>query len=154
MSREPKIPQKSLREAREFLKTHPIGQRFQVAEHALTLLTKNELPRLRQFVFNASFDLRQISDSQKFEKLAHLSGSDDDLLRESRCGGYVKVGLGKERIRIVLFYEKKLNKNEAFLYARSLGEITAVTYGALGMDMSVLQIPSEIEQSGSTPTTS
>ena len=136
--RAPKVTQRELNSALEFLKSTPIGQRLQAAEYALTLLVKDRLPRLRQYIFNAGFDLREISNSQRFDQLVRSGSISDDLLQESVSGGFIKVAFEKEQILITIFYEKKLNNSEALLYSRSLGEVTAVTYAALGLDMTGL----------------
>lgn len=135
LTRAPKIARNDLDSALQFLDTDPVGQRLKAAEHALTLLLKNQLPRLRQYIFNAAFDLREISNPERFEKLFH---SGNDFIKESRSRGRIKVNFDKERIRIVLFYENKLSRSEAVLFSRSLGEITAVTYATLGLDMTGL----------------
>lgn len=134
-SRAPKISQTDLAAARKFLTTDPIGRRLQAADHALTLLVKGDLPRLRDFVFRANFDLRVIDDGERFQEAVYADRELSELVKESRGGGCVKVTLEKNQIQITLFYGKNMSDKEAVLYSRSLGEVGALTYASLGLDM-------------------
>lgn len=136
--RAPKIARTDLDSAIDFLENDPIGRRLRAAEYALTLLLKNQLPRLKQYIFNATFDLREISNGVRFDKLFNSIPALNDLLKESKSRGHIKVNFDKDRIRIVLFYERGLSRSEALLYSKSLGEIVAVTYATLGLDMTGL----------------
>jgi hypothetical protein len=136
--RKPKISEEKLASARDFLATHPIGQRLQAVEHALTLLLKDELPLAHQFIFNAAFNLRTIPNVRRFEGLAKPDSAFDDLIRETRCAGFVKVAMEKERLHFVLFYDRGISEAETTLFSQSLGVVAAVIYSALGLDMSGL----------------
>lgn len=137
-TRAPKIPKKDLAAAKRFLRVDPIGQRLQAADHALTLLLKGELPRLRDFVLGANFGLREITDIERFEEAFYTDKELTKLVKESRAGGCVKVSLEKSQIQISLFCKKSLTEREAFLFSRSLGEVGALTYATLGLDFSGL----------------
>ena len=129
---------KPLDEARHFLKSEPIGRRLQAAEYALALLKANELPHLRQYIFNATFSLRQVTDSASFESVLDDGSKAADLQKISKESGCLKVHFDQESIRVLLLYHSQLTANEAVLFSRSLSEVTAVTYAALGLDMTGL----------------
>ena len=114
----------SLTEAMHFLAHHPIGQRLYAAEHALTLLVKNELPRLRQYVFNAVFELKGV-DSESLSSKA----SDER-------GASIKVNFEEEGIQVSLHYSSLPSSQDSVLFSRCFGEVISATYAALGLDMS------------------
>ena len=134
-SRAPKISKKDVEEAEAFLANTPAGKRLQYAEHTLTLLARNRLPRLRQFLFNAGFDLREMRNPDQFEHLIATDESRNELVKASRCKGYIQVGFEKEQIRLTLFYGEEPSEKESQLYAKSIGEVTSVTYAILGLEM-------------------
>lgn len=128
-------PNISLEGARKFLHTDPIGKRLLTAEYALTLLRANELPFLHRYVFNATFSFREMLDPESFEESV---GKDCSISKASKASvgtGHVKVHLDQESFRIFVFYRKELSMSEAILFSRSLCDVTAVTYAALGIDM-------------------
>jgi len=125
--------------ARDFVRNDPIGKRFQAAEHLLTLLIKEEFPRVKRFVFNAAFDLREIWSAEQFQKSIYSNPKLTELIKASKTGGYIRINLDKETIQFVLFYERKLNVNEAALFSDTFGRIIASTYASLGIDMSGYQ---------------
>ena len=45
------------------------------------------------------------------------------------------MSLEKNQIQITLFYGKNMSEKEAVLFSRSLGEVGALTYASLGLDM-------------------
>ncbi len=128
-----------LEAARMFIATDPIGRRFQAAEHILTLLLKEELPRVKRFIFNATFDLRTIANSRKFQAALHTNPNLKELIRSSKTGGHVRLNFEKDCIQFVLFYEQDLNVGEAALFSDTFGRIIASTYSSIGIDMSGLQ---------------
>lgn len=131
-----RIMEHELQAARAFIQNDPIGKRLQAAEHILTLLIKEELPRVKRFIFNAGFDLRAIADSQKFAKAINSNPKMTELIRSSKTGGYVRINFEKDCIQFVLFYENGLNGHEAELFSNTFGRIIASTYSSLGIDMS------------------
>lgn len=136
--RKPNITKQRYEEAKAFLHSNPIGQRVRAAENTLILLLKDDLPVLRHFIFNASYDLRAIKSLADFEKLLDANPNLHELLKLSTHGSHIRVSFDKEQIRFLLFYEKQLNSAEADLFSKSLGQVTAATFGALGLDMSNL----------------
>ena len=110
--------------------------RLFAAERALKMLAHEQLPFVRKFIFNASFDLRNCIKKKKIKKTLDYIRGENQSSKESKSGGYVKLSLTKENLTILLFYDHMLSANEAILFSRSLGEIVAVTYAALGLDMS------------------
>lgn len=137
-ARKPNITKQRHEEAQAFLFNHPIGQRVRAAENTLILLLKDDLPVLRHFIFNASYDLRAIRSRAEFDALLNTNPNLHDLLELSTHGGHIRVSFDKEQIRFLLFYEKQLNGGEADLFSKSLGQVTATTFGALGLDISSL----------------
>ena len=109
----PKISQKDVVAAEQFLKSSQLGEQLQAAEHALVLLLKNKLPRLRDYIFGASYDFRADEASE--------------------ITAQIKLGIDKHRLIATMYYPKELSRNEARLFAGSLGEILKVTYHALGL---------------------
>lgn len=134
-----RIMEHELEAARKFIANDPTGRRFQVAEHILTLLLKEELPRVKRFIFNATFDLRVIANSHKFQSALHSNPNLTELIRTSKTGGHVRLNFEKDCIQFVLFYERDLNVGEAALFSDIFGRIIASTYSSLGIDMSGLQ---------------
>lgn len=133
-----RIKQVELEAALKFLNSDPKGARLQGAEHALVLLLKDELPRLKQYVFNAAYNLREIIENEKFQKAQATSSSLVELFNQTKAGAYVKVSLDREQLSFALFYEKQFEKGEALLFSRSFGEVIAATFAALGLDMTGL----------------
>lgn len=134
-----RILEHELDAARKFIQTDPIGKRLQAAEHILTLLIKEEFPRVKRFIFNAAFDLREIASPRKFEQAIHSNPKMTELIKASKTGGYVRINLDKDCIQFVLFYESGLNANEAALFSDAFSRIVASTYASLGIDMSGFQ---------------
>ena len=54
----------------------------------------------------------------------------------------MKIYFDKTKFTISLFYEKIKNSNDAILYSKNLSEIIAITYAALGLDMTGLSLSS------------
>ena len=134
-----RILEHELEAARKFIRNDPIGKRLQAAEHILTLLIKEEFPRVKQFIFNAAFDLREIANAKQFQKSIHSNPKLAELIKASKTGGYIRINLDKDTIQFVLFYERKLNASEAVLFSDTFGRIVASTYASLGIDMSGFQ---------------
>ena len=134
--------ERDLTEALQFLRSSPGGKRLQAAEHALTLLMEGKLPRLGQAVFNARFDLREIEPepvhSISRDNLEAEFTRKKKFSSNSEPTGQVQVNLDQGCVTITLYYPGKIKKNEAALFSACLGEITAATYAALGLDMSGL----------------
>lgn len=131
-----RVTEQELGSAKDFLKNDPRGKRLQAAEHALILLIKGELPRLKRFIFNASFDLRRVVNERAFEKAINGNPKWAELLKQSKTGAYTKVNFEKDNVEFVLFFEKGITRNEAALYSDSFGRVIAATYASLGLDMS------------------
>lgn len=104
-----------LEQAFVFLEENPFGKRLMAAEHCLALLLDNQLPLLRQFVFTSRFELNN---------------------RQAMESRHIRVALEDDAIRFQLFYDSDLNQNESNLFSRALSEVAAVTYAAIGLDMS------------------
>ena len=51
------------------------------------------------------------------------------------------MSLEKNQIQITLFYKRNMSDKEAVLFSRSLGEVGALTYASLGLDMRGLVRP-------------
>lgn len=139
-----RVLEHELEAARQFVRNDPIGKRLQAAEHVLTLLIKEEFPRVKRFIFNAAFDLREIASARQFQKSIHTNPKLADLIKASKTGGYIRINLDKDTIQFVLFYERKLNANEAALFSDTFGRIVASTYASLGIDMSGFQNAVEV----------
>ena len=140
--RKPKISLLKAKEAEEFLENSVTGQRQLAAEKTLTNLIKGKLPLIEQFVFNGIFDFNEIKSSKEFRNLVKSTPEHERLLTVSKTGGYVKVYFDKTKFTISLFYEKIKNSNDAILYSKNLSEIIAITYAALGLDMTGLSLSS------------
>lgn len=140
-----RIHEHELQQAREFLKNDPRGKRFQAAEFALILLMKNELPRLKRLIFNASFDLRRVVNQSAFEKAINGEQKLTALLKQTKTTAYAKIDFKKD-LQFILFYGSDLNKNEAALYSDAFGRVIATTYASLGIDMNSSS-PSEVLES-------
>lgn len=121
--------------ARKFLKADPIGRRLQAGEHALTLLIKGELPRIKRFVFNATYDLRRVLNPKDFEQSVNSNPKFADLIKKSKSGAYIRPHFDKDYIQFTLFYGKDLTSNEAALFADTFTKIISATYASLGLDM-------------------
>jgi hypothetical protein len=134
-----RVLEHELEAARQFVRNDPIGKRFQAAEHVLTLLIKEEFPRVKRFIFNSGFDLREIVNAKQFQKTIYSNPNLTDLIKTSKTAGYIRINLDKDTIQFVLFYERKLNVNEAALFSDTFGRIIASTYASLGIDMSGYQ---------------
>lgn len=130
------MAQGDLEAARAFLESDPMGRRLQGAEHALTLLLKGELPRLKQFIFGSTVSLRRVEDPDGFDAVANEDADSNALLQGSQPGGHMRVDFARDHLRLLLFYTTELSDVEAKLYSRSFAEYGALTYGALGLDMS------------------
>ena len=124
-----------LHEARSFLRETELGQRIQAGEYILTLLVEDKLPQLKQFIFNSCFDIRTISDNQSFQNISSTSENIKQLFQDSLCRGYIKVHFESGMLRVTLFHSEEIDESESVLYARTFGEVIAVTYAALGLDM-------------------
>lgn len=139
--RKPNITRERYEEAQAFIKESPIGQRIKAAENTLILMLKDDLPVLRHFIFNAAYDLRIIKSSTEFAKFLDTNPNLGQLLKLSGYGSHIRVSFEKEQIRFFLFYEKHVQSVEADLFSKSLGQVTAATFSALGLDLSgVLQV--------------
>ena len=136
--RKPRISEAKAKEAADFLEESIIGQRQLAAEKTLTNLIKGKLPLIEQFIFNGVFDFREIKNSEEFRNLIKTDPEYERLFSISKAGGYVKIYFDKTRLTISLFYERIKNKNDAILYSKNLSELIAITYTALGLDMTAL----------------
>ena len=136
--RKPKISRVKEREAEDFLIHSMLGQRQLAAERTLTNLIKGKLPLIEQFIFNGVFDFREINDSEEFKSIIKTNPDYERLFSVSNSGGYVRVYFDKSKLSISLFYEKIKSKNDAALYAKNFSEVIAITYAALGLDMTGL----------------
>lgn len=110
--------------------------RLLAAERTLGMLAHEQLPNIRKFIFNASFDLCESLQKKKIKKRIAYGGRVIPSQKDSKASGNIKLSLSKEELKILLFYDHSLTANEAILFSRSLGEIVAITYAALGLDMS------------------
>lgn len=125
----------------------PFIQRLFAADYALSLLADGKLPHLKHFVFDATFELRRIRESDSFAATDRT-----DLLEASSVGGYITVS-GERSPRVSLFYESNLTEPETLLYARSVGQLTAVTYAAVGLDMRGILAIDELQVPTTAPPT-
>lgn len=99
-----------------------------IAEKNLSLLSKGELPCTKNFIFNNVFDLRK-AEGQLHPKKSNLEAK-------------VKVSMEKHHLKFVLIYKDSPNPGNASLYSKCFADIIALTYTALGLDMSGLAFSS------------
>ncbi|WP_089718003.1 hypothetical protein [Candidatus Entotheonella palauensis] len=133
-TRSPKISKKDLDAAEAFLSHTAMGRRLQEAEAILTLLARSRLPRIKTYLFGAGVDIRQMDSDDEFQSLIISDEMRNALIEASRSKGYIQVSFEKEQIRFTLFYGNEPSGNELVsLYARTIGEVTAVTYAILGL---------------------
>lgn len=128
--------------ARAALENDQIGSRLLTADRALRLMEAGELHALRRFVFSARFEVRAIEDVEVFEAGASTSEGLQRMVDASGLGARIHTELVDGRPRIVLFSNSKPSSEMAELYSRALATVGALTYSALGLDMSaVLKLP-------------
>jgi hypothetical protein len=132
-----RVKDEELEDAREFLRSNAIGKRFQSAEHLLTLFAKDEdIRRVKRFIFNSSYDLRRIINPDKFEKIASVSESIENLLSISGSTGHLRLGNEQGSIQFYLFYDKDLSTEESTLFSQAFGQIISTVFSSLQFDMS------------------
>lgn len=115
-----------------------VGQRYLAVEKNLENLVKGNLPLTEKFIFNSVFDFREIKNSEKFKKLVTTDPDYKKLFSASAPGGYASINFDKKNLRFSLLYEKTRDKSEAEIYSRCFSEVIAITFAALGLDMSGL----------------
>ena len=114
-------------------------QRLRVAEHALELLKGGELPQVRKYVFGATYDVREITDLDVFHRLATADDSLKPLLKHSKSEGFVKVSFSEEEgFHFTGFRERDCTEVDALLLAHAQRSAAALTFAALGLDMSAV----------------
>jgi len=134
-SRGTKVTKEEWEAARQFLKTDPYGQKLKRAEHILTALLKEELPRVRRLLVNRTIDLRGMIDPEKFDEVISNNPNLTNLLNKSAAGAYVKVDIEKDNLTFYLFYDRRLNEGESSLFSKSLGEILRSTDALFGLEV-------------------
>lgn len=131
-----------LDDALDFLESTIAGKRLQVAERTLTLLTHGKLPKVKQFIFNACFDLRAVTDPEQFGKTLPADGR---LIQGTERLAFAKADINHDDLTFTLVYEKDgLTKDEALLFSTAFGQVLAATYAALGLDMKGLLAPESL----------
>ena len=124
-----------------FLENDPLGKRLRSANYALDLLKSGELEHVRDFVFNARFDVRAVTNTTQFETAASSKAQPETLLQHSIPGAYVQVGLAEDHVHTTLFHTGEITSENADLYARTLAQVSALSYAALGLDMTSILSP-------------
>ncbi len=117
MGRE-KVDQKSLKDALEFLHHDPQGKTILRVEHTLTLMQAGLLPKFQKLLFDTSYNLgKPASHKNKTER------------------AMAKVQFHNCALKFSL-YHCGIPASRASYYASAFGQIIAITYAALGVDMS------------------
>lgn len=111
--------------------------RFELAETALRLLETGKLPHLQRLFSRARCDLREITDPNAFN---NAKSSDADLTAELNASRQVAVIRSTPDCvsRFHVFYEQRSNVMQEALLAKVLQSFMAVTYAAIGLDMTAL----------------
>lgn len=117
--------------------TKPLLNRLEVAEHAIQLLDSGKLPGVRKLLYGARCELRKITDSNLFWA---DDSTDTELAREISASKQVGVirSTPDDVSRFHVFYKSELSSVEQLLFAKTLQSFMAVTYAAIGLDMTAL----------------
>lgn len=118
---------------------------FEVAEEALQALEAGKFPSLKRFLSGASCDLRVIEDSSLFSHKQTLIAISDAELEGSTSRGVIRVSRDNSN-KFVLLYEGSITESESELFAKTLQTMMAVSYAAIGLDMSCLGERSRAEE--------
>ncbi len=125
-----------------FLDT-PEGRRLQRVEYFLELLKNGELPHLRYFVANARFEVRSAENAESIDQLLHADDA-REVIRDTTPGAVVTAELLDGHVQVTLLHDKNAAESNAKLYALTAQAVGALTYAALGLDMTGLGlIPDE-----------
>ena len=134
------ITEAELIAADTFLDDNSVGRRLQAAEHILVHFAKErKLRRVKQFIYNMSFDLRKISDIERFKSLIKEPGTElNSLVKESLGVAEVRAAEVKDRktIRFYLFYEAGLTDTEYQFHSQNFGQCIATILSSMQFDMS------------------
>ena len=86
-------------------------------EHAWKRLGEGELPHLEEFVFQATFDFRQIADSALLADFIPSDKSTGNLVDPSQFRGCVRTAWDENRPRFLVFHEPTFTEGQERYYA-------------------------------------
>ena len=119
---------------RELLAATEHGQRLLVAEEALNLIQKGQLPHLKRTVTNAVFVARAITDREAFGESSDNDSSNASVFDASEMSAYLMMNLlGVPQA--TLFYSSMTGVAEAELFGAYFPKLISMMYSAIGLDV-------------------
>ena len=146
------MKKEELETALEFLNNDPWGKRILRIEYTLTLMEEGMIPKFQKLITNTSYDLREIMDDKAFDRALNKNtkGEADLIAKLNRVSDSQAIVKARYRDYALQFflYHSGHQKDNSKLYGLAFGQIVAITYAALGIDMS--GFPTEISHTQKT----
>ncbi len=130
------LKMKNAKKLFKYASTENMSRGPDIAERMLVRFARGDLSKLKEFLFNAAIDVREITDQKPFNK-AVGNVSNREMLEASQPTGRIATSFNEteQSVTLHVYHQQQGSEVQNSLVARHSAALLAVTYAALGVDM-------------------